>query len=214
MSSSGRARGDAGDRRAGVVLAGGRSTRFGERDKAFAELGGAPLVARVVSRLGRAVDGVLVSCRGDQVDRLRRTLRGRGDVCTVEDPVSDRGPTAGVAAGLRACRTEYAAVVACDNPLVDPDVVARLFDRAAGRSGAVPRVGGRLRPTQAVYRTAAMRRCCEAALGADGSLMAAIDLLDPVIVPEDDAVRGAGGRSFADVNTPEDLARARDAARR
>lgn len=196
-------------RRAALVLAGGYSTRFGDADKAFAELDGRPLLDHVVTRLDRCVDGVVVNCRSDQVPRVREALRGAHRVACAPDPVPDRGPVAGVAAGLRACRTEYTAVVAVDNPLVSPAVVTDLFERARGRDGAVPVVDGRLRPTQAVYRTERMQAACTDALdGGESSLRAATSRLDAVTVAGDALGDADGARSFLDVNTPADLERA------
>lgn len=198
--------------RAGLVLAGGRSTRFGSADKGFAELDGMALIGHVLARVDRTVDGLLVSCRDEQLARLRDALRDAGTSAgAVPDPIPDRGPAAGIAAGLAPCRTTYAAVVACDTPLVDPAFLSVLFERARGRDGAIPRVDGRLRPTVAVYRTTAMRSACERTLAAgDGSLREAVETLDVAIVPEDTVVRETEPSSLLDVNTPADLDRVRD----
>jgi molybdopterin-guanine dinucleotide biosynthesis protein A len=51
---------------AGVVLAGGRSTRFDDGDKALATVEGTSMLARVVHRLGAVTDVVVVNCRPGQ----------------------------------------------------------------------------------------------------------------------------------------------------
>ena len=200
------------DRRAGLILAGGYSTRFGSSDKAFAELGGAPLIEHVLRRVDRVADGLLVSCRDDQLARLRDTLRtSEVSVGAVPDPIPDRGPAAGIAAGLAPCRAPYAAVLACDTPLVEPGFLSVLFERARGREGAVPRVDGRLRPTLAVYPTSAMRAACERSVrSGDGSLRDAVDTLDVTVVTEEAIDREADPSSLLDVNTPADLDRVRE----
>ncbi|MFB6295255.1 MAG: molybdenum cofactor guanylyltransferase [Halobacteriales archaeon] len=198
--------------RAGLVLAGGYSTRFGEADKAFAELGGRPLIRHVLARLDHVTDGLLVSCRDEQLPLLRQALTGTGlSAGAVPDPVPDRGPAAGIAAGLAPCRPTYAAVVACDTPLVDPGFLSALFERAEGCDGAVPRVDGRLRPTLAVYRTAAIRDACKRSIASgDGSLRRAVERVDVVVVPEDQVARETELRRLRDVNTPGDLAGVRE----
>lgn len=200
------------DRTAGLVLAGGYSTRFGSADKAFAELGGVTLIEHVLRRVDRVADGLLVSCRDAQLTRLRDTLRDAGvSVGAVPDPIPDRGPAAGIAAGLAPCRTTYTVVVACDTPLIDPELLSFLLERGRERDGAIPRVDGRLRPTIAVYRTTAMRSACERTLAAgDGSLRAAVDALDVATVSEDAVLRKVDRASLLDVNTPADLDRLRD----
>src|SRR5258705_10142817 len=44
----------------GVIQAGGRSTRMGGRPKALIELGGRPIIERVLAALAPAVDDLLV----------------------------------------------------------------------------------------------------------------------------------------------------------
>lgn len=194
------------------MLAGGFSTRFGGGDKAFADLGGRPMIGHVLERMRRVTDGLLVSCRTEQLPRLRESLRGSGiSTGAVPDPVPDRGPAAGIAAGLKPCRATYTAVVGCDTPFVDPTVLSALFERAEGRDGAVPRVDGRLRPTLAVYRTAAVRDACEKSVDSgDWSLRGALDSLDVVVVPEDIVAGRTDPSRLLDVNTRADLERARE----
>ena len=140
--------------RAGVVLSGGRSTRFGDRDKAVADLAGTPMIRRVVDRIGTAVDELVVNCREDQVDAIAEALDGSGfDPTFALDRTPDEGPMAGIRYGLDAATAEYAVVVACDMPFVDPDVVESLFERAAGADAAVPRPDEWYQTTQAVYAT-------------------------------------------------------------
>lgn len=194
------------------MLAGGYSTRFGEADKAFAELDGRPLVRHVLERATQVTDGLLVSCRDEQLPRLRRALLGSGlSAGAVPDPVPDRGPAAGIASGLAPCRTTYAAVVACDTPLVDPDLLSALFDRGTAADGAVPRIDGRLRPTLAVYRTAAIRTACRRSIASgDGSLREAVERLDVVVLSEDAVAGETDLQHVRDVNTPDDLERIRE----
>ncbi|WP_160133885.1 molybdenum cofactor guanylyltransferase [Halococcus salsus] len=193
--------------RAGVILAGGFSTRFGETDKVLADVAGVPMVRRVATRLDGVVDELVVNCRAAQVDGIERALSGT----TVEfavDPTPDEGPLAGIRTGLTATDATYAAVVAADMPLVDPGFVSFLFERARGHDAAVPRWEGRLQPTHAVYRRAAMVEAATWALAnGDRRLVSAFSTLDHVVVGEATArERGAGG-TFTNVNTREELRR-------
>lgn len=144
--------------RAGLVLAGGRSRRFGQNDKALATLDGDPLLGRVVDRVSTVVDEVVVSCRPAQVDPFTDVLSSTAADGVVEDRIADGGPLAGLEAGLDSVSEPYTAVVACDMPLVEPAVLADLFERAVDADAAVPKhANGQLQPVQAVYRTRAMR---------------------------------------------------------
>jgi len=199
--------------RTAVVLAGGRSTRFGEADKTVADLAGTPMIRRVVDRITPVVDAVVVNCRAAQRAAIADALDGAAAPVTfAEDDYPDEGPMAGMATGLRAVDGEYAFVVACDMPFVDAEFVAYLFERATGYDAAVPRPDQWFETTHAVYRAAAMAEACEAALEAgEDRIVAPLFDLDFVVV-EAEAVREHGHpRTFENCNTPEDF---EDAARR
>ncbi|WP_251329335.1 molybdenum cofactor guanylyltransferase [Haloplanus pelagicus] len=199
--------------RTAVVLAGGRSTRFGDADKAVADLAGTPMIRRVVDRVAPAVDAVVINCRGAQVPAIREALAGVAvPVAFAEDDYPDEGPMAGMATGLRAVESEYAFVVACDMPFVEADFVAHLFERAAGHDAAVPRPEQWFETTHAVYRAPAMADACEAALSAgEERIVAPLFDLDFVVV-DAAAVREHGHpRTFENCNTRADFV---DAERR
>ena len=81
---------------AGVVLAGGRSTRMGV-DKALAPLAGRPLVAHVAARFAPQVDALFLNANGDAA----RFASLRCAVVADAAPNAGGGPLAGVAAALR-----------------------------------------------------------------------------------------------------------------
>ena len=200
---------------AALVLAGGRSTRFGERDKAVADLAGTPMIRRVVDRIAPVVDEVVINCRAGQVDPITDALVGSGFGATFAvDRDPDEGPMAGIARGLEAVSAEYALVVACDMPFVDPDFAAYLFERAAGHDAAVPRPDEWYQTTQAVYRTEAMAAACRRALDRDEHrIVAPLSELDDVVVDASEIEQVASLDTFENVNTPEEFAAATERLR-
>src|SRR5512135_208623 len=98
---------------AGVVLAGGRSSRMGT-PKAALEWHGSTLLRRTVGILARATGGpiVVVRAAGQPLPALPP------DVHVVDDPRPDQGPLQGIAAGLAALagRADVAFVSATDLP--------------------------------------------------------------------------------------------------
>jgi molybdopterin-guanine dinucleotide biosynthesis protein A len=204
----------------GVIVAGGRSTRFGEADKAVAELAGTPMIRRVADRIAEVVDTVVINCRADQTEAIRAAMEGSPlTVRIAEDEDPDEGPMAGIRTGLRAAPSEYAFVVACDMPFVEPPVVEYLLDRAAGRAdgaspcdAAVPQLDeGWYQTTHAAYRAAAMAAACDAALARDEhKILAPLEDLDWTAANEAE-IRDYGSLdTFENVNTREELAAAEE----
>ena len=189
----------------GVIVAGGRSVRMGGTDKTVADIGGVPLIRRVADRLSAATDRLVVNCRADQRDAIADALDGLDPAFAV-DEVPDRGPVAGIEAGLGAVETEYAMVVAADMPFLDPDIVAYLFERAAGHDAAVPRPGEWFEPLHAVYKTAPSVAACTRALEVENPrIIEPLSTLDRVVVDRAELLEHGSLDSFESVDTPEDI---------
>jgi molybdenum cofactor guanylyltransferase len=135
---------------AGVVLAGGRSSRMGA-PKAGLEWHGSTLLYRAAAVLGRAVDGpvVVVAAPGQELPELP------AGVAVVEDPVEGLGPMQGLAAGLAAVedRVEAAFVCSTDLPFLHPAYVRRVLGALTGDAEVVlPVARGFRQPLAAAYR--------------------------------------------------------------
>jgi molybdopterin-guanine dinucleotide biosynthesis protein A len=139
-------------RAAGVVLAGGRSTRMG-RPKAALEWHGSTLLYRAAALVSRAVDGpvVVVAAPGQRLPELPV------GVPVVEDPVEGQGPMAGIATGLAAVveRAPVAFVCSTDMPFLHPAFIDRVLREftIAGTEVVFPVVRGFRQPLAAAYRT-------------------------------------------------------------
>ena len=137
---------------AGVVLAGGRSSRMGT-PKAALEWHGSTLLRRTVGILARATGGpvVVVRASGQELPDLPP------DVEVIDDPREGKGPVQGLAAGLGALenRADVAFVSSTDMPFLHPAFVRRVL-RAVyeGADVGLPVARGYPQPLAAAYRTA------------------------------------------------------------
>lgn len=136
---------------AGLILAGGRSSRMGA-PKAFIDVGGESLVERIARILSPQVDRLAVSLPPGLDAPLPPS------VAVLRDPLPTfEGPLAGVLAGLAwAARLDpsptHLATVPVDLPLLPADCVARLAARAEGRSLVVAEGPGGPAPLVALWR--------------------------------------------------------------
>ena len=134
---------------AGIVLAGGRSSRMGT-PKAWLDWHGAPLLRRVCGLVARGASGpvVVVRAPGQELPPLPDGVR------VVEDEREGRGPMQGILAGLRAVDADVAFVASVDLPQLHPRFVAAVCARVDGADAAVPVVDGFRQPLAAAYRAA------------------------------------------------------------
>jgi molybdopterin-guanine dinucleotide biosynthesis protein A len=200
---------------AGVVLAGGRSSRMG-RPKGALEWHGSTLLHRTAAVLGRTVAGpvVVVRAPGQELPELPAGVE------TVEDPVEGLGPMQGVAAGLAAVRERAPLAFVCstDLPFLHPAYVRRVLRELADPAVdlVLPMVRGFRQPLAAGYRTA-LTPVIEAQL-AQGNLRPGMLLRHCTAVLPDDAALLADHAlarvdprldSVQNVNTPDEYAQAR-----
>lgn len=196
--------------RAGIILAGGRSTRFPTVDKALAPLDGEPLLWHVADSLAPAVDELLVSCRRDQREAFAEALSGF-DVRFVVDKIPDRGPLVGLRTALDDTAATYAVVMPCDMPAVPAAFLDFLSARARNTTGAAAEFEARRQPFPAVFHVRAASAACRAVDAAgDDRLAALLDEIDPQVVDERAVRAHVEPAAFRNINTHEDLATARE----
>ncbi len=197
--------------RSGIILAGGRSTRFGGGEKSLKPVNGRPMICHVREAISPLVDEIIVSVRDEQQrDRVFPYLLDDNNAFAYDER-HDIGPLAGVLQSLKAAHGEYVVIVACDMPLVNTRAIELLFEKAKGHDAAVP-LGddGFLEPLHAVYRRETMIRAVRESL-ANGELRIAAPLKrlkDVVYIPVDE-IRKVDPelKTFLNVNRAEDLPR-------
>ena len=127
----------------GLVLAGGRSVRFGG-EKAVALLKGRPLLLWAAERLRSVCVNVGANVRpGTEAEALANAA---GLPTLYDAPGDASGPLAGVKAGLEWAKSQGAlalAVSPCDAPLLPDDLYVRLIEHAEGGAAMAETRDGR-----------------------------------------------------------------------
>jgi molybdopterin-guanine dinucleotide biosynthesis protein A len=199
---------------AGIVLAGGRSSRMGT-PKAALEWHGSTLLRRTVGILARMTDGpvVVVRAPGQALPPLPPATE------VVDDPHEGLGPVQGLAAGLAALagRAEVAFVSSTDMPFLHPAFVRRVLRAAQeGADVGLPVARGYPQPLAASYRVTLAP--VAAKLVAEERLrpaflfeQCAVDRLDEAALRADPvlAALDPGLDSVVNVNEPADYQAAR-----
>lgn len=131
-----------GSRVAGVVLAAGTSTRFGEANKLLAALDGEPLVRHAARTLVEADVSPVVVVVGYEGERVRAALESL-PVSVVENPSYEAGQATSVQAGIDALGERIDAVVIAlgDMPSVATESVDRLVEAYHAGAGTALAAG-------------------------------------------------------------------------
>jgi molybdenum cofactor cytidylyltransferase len=204
-ADSGETRDPEAPRVAAIVLAAGRSTRMGAENKLLADLGGTPMVRRVVeTALASRARPVLV-VTGHMAAEVAAALAGL-DVTLVANPDYAMGLASSLKAGIRAIPEECngALILLGDMPRIAPEHLGSLVGAfaAAPESIVVPAHEGR-QGNPVLWP----RRCFSelAQLEGDAGAKRLIGAHPEQVRQVEIGTLGI----FADVDTPDDLAQTR-----
>jgi molybdopterin-guanine dinucleotide biosynthesis protein A len=195
--------------KSGVILAGGKSSRFG-KDKALIQFQGKPLVEWVMEAIDKVVDEVILSLSSGPENS--NFVRGLGkNVRIVMDAKPGLGPISGLCSSFKEAKEDYVAVAPCDSPFIKPELYTLLFKKAEGHDGAVPFINNFWEPLHAVYRRKPFIVGLEKALSAGKTRP--VDTypylnIKKVRQEEVEAV-DAEALSFININTMDDLLKAK-----
>ena len=175
----------------GVVLAGGKSSRFGE-NKAFVPFRGVPVIKRVIEVLKKSFSEILI------VTNTPEQYGGLG-LPVVKDITPDQGPLGGIVTAFRNTGNDRIFVVGCDMPILDAPTIEKIIAMDRDVEAAIPVHDGIREYLMALYsrRLLPWMGCCLA----EGklSLHSFFDHLSNVVwIPVE-------GISWFNVNTTKDL---------
>lgn len=134
----------------GVILAGGKSSRFG-RNKALVEFQGIRLIERVVRTLRPIFRHLIL---------ITNTPHEYGYIGlpAYEDLVKGIGPLGGIYTGLKVISDETGFFVACDMPFLNSELINHTIKIREGFDAVIPRINWKVEALHALYS----RKCLSA----------------------------------------------------
>jgi len=172
------------------------------QDKAFLDLGGVPIIRRLIEAFSRLFSGTLVVANNPQTYAELSTR-------VVPDLCPGRGPLSGIHSGLTHAEHDWAFVCPCDCAFLNPDVVRGMWDLRGGVDTVVAVTVTGPQPLNAWYSSRcldSLRTCL------DAGQLRAVDFCGKIRSRTVDATQldawDPSGRMFWSLNTPEDYAKA------
>ena len=177
------------------------------RDKALLDVGGQPLLGRIAGELSAVASAVSLVGARQPYSSLKN----------VPDVHQHWGALGGIHAALMAAKTDWAAVVACDLPFVTSELFERLATFASHTVDTVVPVqaDGRPQPVCALYRRMTCLPEIEMLVTTGEHTPRALLANVRTRYVQFSEIRDLPGAEhfFFNVNTPEELERARDILR-
>ncbi len=190
-----------------AVLAGGRSMRMGV-DKTLLPVDGETLVARVVATVGKVCAHTMV------VTNRPEALAAAGlpaGVRVLSDEIPYQGPLGGLATALAEAESEWVLAVGADMPYLSAAVIRTLWYMRGEGQIVLPVTDKGPEPLLAIYSKECLPVARKLLETGKRRLVAIIDEV-PATEVSVESLRGVDPelRSFFNVNTPEELAEARE----
>ncbi len=134
----------------GVILAGGRNSRFNGSNKAFITLFGKTVLQRILEAFSGLFEDVLLITKSP-MDYLHYDIHIATDVFPLSSSLT------GVHAGLFYSHTPYAFFAACDTPFLKPETIQTVIAHIEkGCDAVIPQTKAGLEPLCAVYARACL----------------------------------------------------------
>ena len=184
---------------AGIVLAGGLSSRFGS-PKAFAEWQGRPFYEWSLAAMEPFCEQCIVVTRPELVEHFPEGLLVTTDIETY----AGQGPIAGILSGMMGLHAERYIVLPCDMPFMTADVVGRLLEHHKSGVTAVV-LDGKYHPLVSVWDRNVVQDLVEALENGKRRVMDVqekhgVQWIDGELLTDDDAYQ-----IFMNANTPDIL---------
>jgi molybdopterin-guanine dinucleotide biosynthesis protein A len=184
---------------AAAILAGGRATRMGGRQKAFLTLEGKRIIDRQLAVLSVIFGEIWISANDPGA------FQDFG-LPVVTDSIPDVGPLGGLLAVLEATFASHIFVVACDMPFLVPDAVRLIAHYPDEATVIIPVIDGRPEPMFARYGKAALPAIrARLAAGERKTTTFHSDVSVRVIAEQTLRAVDPTLQSLINVNRPEDL---------
>ena len=184
-----------------AVIAGGQSSRMGT-DKSFIELAGKPMIEHVLKKVSDLGDRIIIISNNPEMYQHL-------ELPTYPDIIPGKGPLGGLYTALTRSSTSHLLLVACDMPWLNRPLLNYMISIREQADAIVPRWTKHPEPLHAVYSRDCLPAIENRLSAGELKMISFYELIKVHFVEKSKLIQfDPRGRSFANVNTPEDLEQA------
>lgn len=187
---------------AGIVLAGGKSSRFGS-PKALAEWNGKLFIERSIETLIPFTDTILVVTRDEMIGQLNRYKSDQVQVISDIARFKGKGPLAGFYSAMIRKKADFYIVSPCDMPLMDSVMYKKWlkFAEENDYDCVIPILNKKIYPLNGVYKKSCLPEIASCLRNNNYKVLKLLDRKNTFYME----VTKNEAAYFKNVNTPEEL---------
>lgn len=175
----------------GIILAGGKSSRFGE-DKGLYNWNDSPMIHSSIMVAQTVCSRVIIVSNDPNYKQF--------NIEVVQDVVKDKGPIGGIYTGLMKSSTDVNLILSCDIPLISKDVIELLLENHSAEVTLV-KERDRMHPLIGIYNRSVIPALKSAIDKEQFKLWDALKNCEVEFVSIDDS----HSHHLANINSKEDL---------
>ncbi len=185
---------------AGVILAGGKSTRYG-KNKALVKINGVSLIERVLCVLSSVFENIyLMTNTPNEYAHLGLPM--------FEDEIKGLGPLGGIYTALKVIKEEAGFFVACDMPLLNSDLIRYIVKSRGDYDVVIPKIGWKIESLHALYKISCVPHIKKLIDRHEYQIFRFFESVKVKYIEESDVRRiDPELSSFFNINRPEELRR-------
>jgi molybdopterin-guanine dinucleotide biosynthesis protein A len=133
----------------GVILAGGANRRFDGKIKSKVDIGGKPIISRIIDTIGDVFSEIII------VTNAPEEFKEFSSFTITADHFLNAGPLGGIHSALKASSKEAIFVFAGDMPLLDKKIITGQIEDFKNNPCdiLIPAVGKNIEPLHAIYNS-------------------------------------------------------------
>jgi len=184
----------------GIILAGGKSTRYG-RNKALENIGGRTLIEHVVETMTSLFESIiLITNTPAEYAHLGLPMH--------EDLIKGLGPIGGIYTALKVIDKDFGFVVACDMPFLSKTLITHMVSIKESFDVVVPRMDWKIEALHAIYRKSCLKQIEKNIAQEIYQVMRLFESVTVRYVEEEEIIQfDPELKSFLNINRPQDLRR-------
>jgi molybdopterin-guanine dinucleotide biosynthesis protein A len=184
----------------GIILAGGKSSRYG-KNKAFAKVKGIPLIERVVGVFETIFKEIIISSNNpEEYEHLGHPI--------AKDIVKGLGPLGGIFTALNKISTPYCFVAACDMPSLNEGLIRHMLSFRGQFDIIAPKMGWKIEALHALYSMTCLPHIKNLIKSGQYQVVRIFPKVSVRYVEEEEIRRyDPELKSFMNINSPQDIDR-------
>lgn len=134
------------DKVSGVILAGGKNSRYDGKDKSFIKFKGKYFIDRILEVYQKLFKEIII------ISNRPQSYNNYENIILNSDKFKEMGPLAGLHSAMLVCNNPYFFVLSCDMPFPNKNFIKLIIENNNNYDALIPKHNTKIEPLHALYK--------------------------------------------------------------